>query len=157
MDDNEIKSETAVLQARVDEIAEALALTNEKFDLVIAKVAQGSALDSVQLPTFNKDDKLWQLLRLKPIAKMTREEIQELNEKVAERQFGKRVFSRDSVKAPSPQESYTVGMEAKDNGISGAMLGLVKNLIFSEVHGTRRMPDEELTEHDLKEFLLLGM
>lgn len=144
MDESEELNKIALLEARLEELTQALALTNEKMTKFIANFS-----------TMEFDDgRLWLKLGIKPIGEMTKEELLALNDSVSIRQLNKHAFSTDA-KVPNQTEVNKL-YEHRTGGYEEAIASLLKNVIFSSIHGGNRNQDEEVTEKDLEDFLALG-
>lgn len=142
-----LRNEIRAISGRVEEIAEVMALLNEKLTFLL-----DSNRISVASVFIDSDRKTWQKLSIKPIKELTKQELLDLNEKVSDRHIGSRVFSTDSVKQPSYEE-ISESYAHLDGGYDHAILALLKNVIHEKVYGTRREYGYEPTEADLVSFL----
>lgn len=113
---DELLQEIELLKTRLEEVTEALALTNEKMNKFIQHESN---------MVFD-DGRLWLKLNLKKIENMSKEELQALNDKVYEKYIGTTVKSKDAVKQPTLEQTEELYMSSKDKTKDDALLSLAK-------------------------------
>lgn len=123
--EDQVHNQIAQLMAQISELAEAVALTNERLNKILTESVT-SEYDSLENRTYLK-------LGIKKIEQLTKEEILELNEKVMNRQSGKRVQSSEASKALNGDEALKFYEEQygsyKDKGYEDSLVSLAKHVI----------------------------
>jgi hypothetical protein len=135
MDNDPLLNEIDLLRAQLSELAQALALTNEKLNKFIEHESN----------LVYDDGRLWMKLGIKKISQMSTEELKLLNEEVANRQIGKRIFSKEAIKPPTAEESLEFYKDKEKLGYDEAIVSTAKFLVARWI--------EELQEDEANEKL----
>jgi len=134
------------LASKIEELQQALALTNERLEMVIKASSKVDVL-----PDEYDKTKIWMKLGIKKIADMTKEELKAMNEMVTARLSGTKATTTEA----APQETYeqiAKKYEGKEEKTAqDAVLMLAKLVVQGEIDRLQREIAEEAARPKIEE------